>query len=94
MLPLEPLCLVMRPMPPDAAGPSGFGPTTTPAHRDRVTACPCQDCVRDRGVGTMLRNQSETVRFILYLKWLKWVLRNRDRKDWPAVSKAPEGMGL
>ena len=82
---------------PDVANPSGFGLPPRPlfpAHRDRVTACPCRDCVWDRGVGTMLRGQSEAVRFILYLKWLKWLLRNRDRTDWPTVSRAPEGLDV
>ncbi|KKL62814.1 hypothetical protein LCGC14_2181420 [marine sediment metagenome] len=77
-----------------------FGPlrrSALPEHRKRVTACPCWDCVRDRGIGIILRGQSEAVRFILYLKWLKWTLRNNasgSRKDWPAISRAPEGMGL
>ncbi len=77
----------------EAPGPFGFGPLPPQEHRKGVTACPCQGCVRNRAIATMLQNQSESVRFILYLKWLKWHLQNRDRRDWPAISKAPEGMG-
>ena len=35
----------------------------------------------------MLRNHSEAVRSILYLKWLRWVAQNRDpdRQGWPAT---------
>jgi len=44
-----------------------------------------------KAVGTMLHNQSEAVRFILYLKWLHWVARNRDRdrEGWPATHTSP-----
>ena len=72
---------------PEAASPFG----SSPAHRSDVTVCPCQKCGRGRAIGTMLQNQSEAVRFILYLKWLRWVARNRDhdREGWPNTHTTP-----
>jgi hypothetical protein len=57
----------------------GFGWSKLPAHRD-VTTCPCKGCQRTRGVMSGLQAQSEAVRFILYLKWLRW-LHTKDRNE-------------
>ncbi|KKL89789.1 hypothetical protein LCGC14_1911120 [marine sediment metagenome] len=51
-----------------------------PAHRGDVTTCPCRRCKQTRGIGDGLLAQSEAVKFILYLKFLKWVVK-RDRKQ-------------
>ena len=75
-------------MTPELGDPFGFGPEPFPAHRKGVTACPCPDCVRGRGIGLVFQAQAEAVRSILYLKWLRWFLRERDRKHWPAVHTA------
>ena len=58
----------------------GYGPSKMPAHRGDVTTCPCKGCKKIRGVQSGLQAQSEAVRFILYLKFLKWVVK-RDRKQ-------------
>ena len=73
--------------------PQPLGPDL--AHRSDVTACPCRQCGRYRAIGIMLQNQSEAVRFILYLKWLRWVAQNRDRdrQGWPATHTSPISTG-
>ena len=58
----------------------GYGQNKRPVHRTDVTTCPCKGCQKTRGVQSGLQAQSEAVRFILYLKFLKWVVK-RDRKQ-------------
>lgn len=65
----------------------GFGPVGPIPHRSSVTVCHCRGCVRRRATGEMFQAQTEAVRFVLYLKWLRWVVE-RDRKDWPATHTA------
>ncbi len=73
-------------MPPDIADYFGFGKSKLPAHRSDVTNCPCMRCRCTRGIGDGLLAQSEAVKSIIFLRWLRWVV-NRDRKDWPKVWK-------
>ena len=51
----------------------GFGRSKVPAHRD-VTTCPCTRCRKIRGIGDGLLSQSEAVRFVLNLRFLKWLV--------------------
>ncbi len=61
----------------------------SPTHQTNVSACPCFVCVRKRVAGFAIRAQTEAVRFILHLRWLRWVTK-RDRKDWPGLHTPPE----
>ena len=65
--------------------PGRFDFLRPPPHQENVDACPCPQCGRARMVGDALRNQSEAVRFVLYLKWLRWVTRERTRKRRPTL---------
>ena len=56
----------------------GYGPSKMPAHRSDVTTCPCKRCKQTRGIGDGLLAQSEAVRFILYLKWWKWLVKREE----------------
>ncbi|KKL48846.1 hypothetical protein LCGC14_2321400 [marine sediment metagenome] len=58
----------------------GYGPNKLPAHRD-VTTCPCKGCQKTRGVQSGLQAQSEAVKFILYLKFLKWLVKRDSKKQ-------------
>jgi len=51
----------------------GFGKSKMSAHRD-VTTCPCTRCRKIRGIGSGLLAQSEAVRFVLNLRFLKWLV--------------------
>ena len=53
----------------------GFGQSKVPTHRGDVTTCPCTWCKRVRGIGAGLVAQSEAVRFVLYLRFLKWLVK-------------------
>ena len=57
---------------PDIADYFGFGRSKMPAHRSDVTTCPCMNCRKTRGVGSMLKEQSKLVRLILWLKYMRW----------------------
>ena len=65
---------------PDIADYFGFGRSKMPAHRSDVTTCPCKGCMKTRGIGSMLQAQSEAVRFILNLKFMKWRVERRGAK--------------
>lgn len=65
----------------------GFGPSKIPAHRGDVTTCPCKRCMKIRGVRDGLRAQTEAVRFVLHLRWWRWIVTQR-RKHWPAIHTA------
>ena len=65
--------------PPDSSDYFGYGPSKRPSHRTDVTTCPCKGCNKTRGVQSGLQAQAEAVRFILYLKFMKWLVK-RDRK--------------
>ena len=52
----------------------GFGKSKLPACRN-VTTCPCTRHRRIRGIGDGLLAQSEAVRFVLRLKFVKWVVK-------------------
>ena len=45
-----------------------------PIHSSNVTTCLCPNCKKTRGTGDGLLAQSEAVRFILNLKFLKWLI--------------------
>ena len=68
-----------------------YRPKLSATHNSKVTTCLCLPCKRLRGTGFALQAQSEAVRWILYLKWLRWVMK-KDRKDWPAVHTANPAM--
>ena len=51
----------------------GFGGGKLPACRD-VTTCPCTRHRRIRGIGDSLLAQSEAVRFVLRLRFVKWLV--------------------
>ena len=51
----------------------GFGKSKLPACRN-VTTCPCTRHRRIRGIGDGLLAQSEAVRFVLGLKFVKWLV--------------------
>ena len=67
-------------MAPDISDYFGYGSNKLPAHRD-VTTCPCKGCNKTRGVQSGLQAQSEAVRFILYLKWWKWLVKRDSKKQ-------------
>ena len=48
--------------------------SSRPVHSSGATTCLCPDCKRKRGIADGLRAQSEAVRFILHLKFLKWLV--------------------
>ena len=64
----------------DIADYFGFGRSKMPAHRD-VTTCPCTRCKKTRGIGSGLLAQSEAVRFVLYLGFLKWLVEKGKLTD-------------
>jgi hypothetical protein len=62
-------------MMPDIADYFGYGKSKMPAHRSDVTICPCMRCRCIRGIGDGLLAQSEAVRFVLRLKFVKWLAK-------------------
>ncbi len=67
-------------MMPDIADYFGYGKSKMPACRD-VTACPCTRHRRIRGIGSGLLAQSEAVRFVLRLKFVKWLVETGRLSD-------------
>ena len=51
----------------------GYGMSKIPTHRSDVTTCPCTRCRKTRGIGDAILAQSEAVRFVLNLRFLKWL---------------------
>ncbi len=66
----------------------GFVPDGPPLHREGVNVCPCLECVRSQAIGSCYQAQTEAVRFVLYLMWLRWVVAEEMRKHWPAAHTA------
>jgi len=64
----------------------GFGKSKLPACRD-VTSCPCTRHRRIRGIGSGLLAQSEAVRFVLRLKFVKWLVeKGTINEGWEEVN--------
>ena len=61
-------------MTPDIWDYFGFGMSKLPTHRGDVTTCPCMRCRKTRVIGDAILAQSEAVRFILNLRFLKWLV--------------------